>query len=65
MVERINTHVMRRLGTTRRALFEAVERAALLPLPVVDNASPHGGWPGSISTTTSRLPAFFTRCPAL
>jgi len=33
MVERINAHAMRRLGTTRRALFEAVERAALLPLP--------------------------------
>ena len=33
MVERINAHPMRRLGTTRRALFEAVERAALLPLP--------------------------------
>ncbi len=33
MVERINGHPMRRLGTTRRALFEAVERATLLPLP--------------------------------
>ena len=33
MVERINAHPMRRLGTTRRALFEAVERAALSPLP--------------------------------
>jgi len=33
MVERINAHPMHRLGTTRRALFEAVERAALLPLP--------------------------------
>ena len=36
MVERINAHLMRRLGTTRRALFEAVERAALLPLPEAD-----------------------------
>jgi len=33
MVERINAHPMRRLGTTRRALFEAVERATLQPLP--------------------------------
>ena len=33
MVERINAHPMRRLGTTRRALFEVVERAVLLPLP--------------------------------
>jgi len=36
MVERINAHLMRRLGTTRRALFEAVERAALQPLPTTD-----------------------------
>jgi hypothetical protein len=27
---------MRRLGTTRRALFEAIERAALRPLTVED-----------------------------
>jgi len=33
MVEHINAHLMRRLGTSRRALFEAVERAALRPLP--------------------------------
>ncbi|MDN3626167.1 IS21 family transposase [Methylobacterium isbiliense] len=33
MVERINAHLMRRLGTSRRALFEAVERPALRPLP--------------------------------
>jgi hypothetical protein len=31
MVERINAHLMRRLGTTRRALFEAIERATLRP----------------------------------
>src|SRR6476469_348453 len=36
MVERINAHLMRRLGTTRRALFEAIERAALRPLPKED-----------------------------
>jgi len=36
MVERINAHLMRRLGTTRRALFEAIERAALRPLPEED-----------------------------
>jgi transposase len=33
MVERINAHLMGRLGTTRRALFEAIERATLRPLP--------------------------------
>ena len=34
-VERINEHAMKRLGTTRRALFEQLERAALRPLPAV------------------------------
>jgi transposase len=33
VLERINGHVMRRLGVSRRALFESVERAALRPLP--------------------------------
>jgi transposase len=35
-VERINAHVMRRLGVSRRALFESLERAALWPLPAAD-----------------------------
>ena len=35
-VERINTHVMRRLGQSRRDMFEAVERAALAALPSQD-----------------------------
>lgn len=33
MLERINNHVMRRLGVSRLNLFEAVERAALAGLP--------------------------------
>jgi hypothetical protein len=33
MLERINDHVMRRLGVSRRNLFETVERAALASLP--------------------------------
>ena len=33
MLERINNHVMRRLGVSRRNLFETVERAALAGLP--------------------------------
>lgn len=33
-LERINTHVIRRLGVTRRHLFETLDRAALGSLPV-------------------------------
>ena len=33
MVERINDHVMRRLGVSRRHLFETIERPALAALP--------------------------------
>ena len=32
-LDRINDHVMRRLGVSRRHLFETVERSALAPLP--------------------------------
>ena len=35
-VERINTHVMRRLGQSRRDMFEAMERTALAALPAQD-----------------------------
>jgi transposase len=35
-VERINAHVMRRLGVSRRELFESIERPALRPLPADD-----------------------------
>ena len=33
LVEDLNARPMRHLGTSRRALFEAIERGALLPLP--------------------------------
>lgn len=36
MLARINDHVMRRLGASRRHLFETVERPALAPLPAED-----------------------------
>ena len=36
MVTRINDHIMRRLGVSRRHLFETVERPALAPLPDAD-----------------------------
>jgi len=35
-IERINTHVMKRLGQSRRDLFEAMERPALAALPSED-----------------------------
>lgn len=35
-LDRINDHVVRRLGVTRRQLFETVERPALAPLPADD-----------------------------
>src|SRR4051794_6033424 len=35
-VERLNAHPMRRLGVSRRALFESIERPALRPLPAED-----------------------------
>jgi transposase len=36
MLARINDHVMRRLGVSRRHLFETVERPALATLPAED-----------------------------
>lgn len=36
MVERINAHIMRRLGVSRRHLFETVERPVLVLLPDAD-----------------------------
>lgn len=36
MVERINAHIMRRLGVSRRHLFESVERPVLALLPDAD-----------------------------
>lgn len=35
-LDRINDHVMRRLGVSRRQLFETVERPALASLPLED-----------------------------
>jgi len=35
-IERVNAHVMRRLGVSRRHLFETVERPLLAPLPDAD-----------------------------
>ena len=33
LIDELNARAMRQLGSSRRALFEAIERAALLPLP--------------------------------
>ena len=35
-LERLNTHVMRRLGVSRKHLFDTLERRALAPLPAED-----------------------------
>jgi transposase len=35
-LERINSHVMRRLGVSRRSLFESVEQGVLAPLPEIE-----------------------------
>jgi hypothetical protein len=37
VLERMNAHVMRRLGISRRQLFETLERFALAPLPDTDH----------------------------
>jgi hypothetical protein len=39
-VECINAHMMRRLGVSRRELFENVERPALRPLPAEPQSGP-------------------------
>lgn len=33
LIDELNSRTMRRIGCSRRALFEAIERPALLPLP--------------------------------
>jgi transposase len=33
LTDELNTRIMRRIGSSRRALFDAIERTALLPLP--------------------------------
>jgi transposase len=37
VLDRMNAHVMRRLGISRRQLFETLERSALAPLPDTDH----------------------------
>jgi transposase len=37
VLDRMNTHVMRRVGVSRRDLFETLERPALAPLPDTDH----------------------------
>ncbi len=60
---RINGHIVRRLGTTRQHLFEALERPALAPLPIdAYESSPNGGWPASASTITSSMTGSSIRC---
>ena len=62
-VDRINGQVMRRLGVSRRDLFETIERPALRPLPAQDYE--YAEWrlvPASGSIIMSRPQATSTRC---
>ena len=62
LIDELNARTMRRIGCSRRALFEAIERPALLSLP--SEPFEYAEWkrcrPGS--TTTSRCTAIGIRC---
>ncbi|CDM61716.1 integrase catalytic subunit (plasmid) [Rhizobium favelukesii] len=62
-LDRINDHLMRRLGVTRRHVFESVERAALASLPVKTTNSPNGVWSVSRPMITSSSKASFIPSP--
>ncbi len=58
----MNGREMRRLGVSRRQLFETVERPAMQRCQTPDTSMPNGHSPGSASTTMSRWPGSSTRC---
>jgi hypothetical protein len=63
LVTDLNDRPMRHLATSRRALFEALERPALLPLRRSLMPTPNGGAAGRVSTTTSRCTGISIPCP--
>ena len=60
-MQRMNDRPMRKLGVSRRELFEKIERGALSPCPPTTGSSRNGAARGSTSTTTSRSTTFSTR----
>jgi hypothetical protein len=62
LTDELNTRTMRRIGCSRRALFEAIERTALLALPSEPSNTPSGSAVGLASTTTSRCAAIGIPC---
>lgn len=62
-LDRINDHLMRRLGVTRRQVFERVERAALASLSGETTNSPNGVWSVSRPIITSSSKASFIPSP--
>jgi transposase len=58
MVERINAHIMRRLGVSRQHMFETIERPALAALPATDHEFAEWGSPASRWITTLKSAAF-------
>ena len=63
LIADLNNRPMRHLGTSRRALFEALERAALLPCRPNPMPTRSGGAAGRGSTTMSRCMAISIPCP--
>jgi len=59
-VARINDHLMRRLGVTRRHLFETIVPPSRR-FPRTSTCSRNGAWPASASITTSSSRASATR----
>jgi transposase len=62
-LSRMNERPMRRLGVSRRQLFEAIERPALHQLPATPMFMPSGGWPVWDPTITPRSNSLFYSVP--
>ncbi len=63
MVARINDHIMRRLGVSRRHLFETVERPAWQIYRTPTMNLPNGAWPASRWIIMSRSAGYFYSVP--
>jgi transposase len=62
LVAQLNDRPMRGWGTTRRALYEQLDRPALGELPPTPYDMPTGSAAGSTSTTTSKSPSTSIQC---